>query len=466
MIWIILLGGMVQGAFAQNLEIKGMVRDARNKEILEFANVVLQTMDSSFVAGTTTDMKGHFLLNKIKKGSYILSVSSLGFKTEYISLEGLSKNISLGEISLNDDAVSLDGVTVSASAQTSHADKKVVFPSDRQMKASGNGMDLLQQMMLPRVQVDLLNNEIKATGNGVVQVRINGVKVEQDEIKALNPSDIIRIEYHDNPGLRYGNADIVLDYIVRRPDTGGSFGLDMAQGINSMWGEHNAWGKINHKNSEWGASYRIGPRDFYGMKRNNEEEFHLANGTTLNRVEIGEPSRARLFMHNLNVNYSYQKPDKYMFNATFRYRNNHQPHWDYQGVLMNKANPEDKVDMIDLSGSAYQAPALDLYYQRDLKHNQTLVFNVVGTYNQTKSTRIYQESKHEQLLTDVNNVVDGDKYSIIGEAIYEKKLTNGNRLSGGLRHNQSFSDNSYINGHNYKTHMEQMESSVYAEFKG
>ena len=108
MIWIILLGGMVQGAFAQNLEIKGMVRDARNKEILEFANVVLQTMDSSFVAGTTTDMKGHFLLNKIKKGSYILSVSSLGFKTEYISLESLSKNISLGEISLNDDAVSLD----------------------------------------------------------------------------------------------------------------------------------------------------------------------------------------------------------------------------------------------------------------------------------------------------------------------------------------------------------------------
>lgn len=75
----------------------------------------------------------------------------------------------------------------------------------------------------------------------------------------------------------------------------GSFSLDMAQGINSMWGEHNAWGKINHKNSEWGASYRIGPRDFYGMKRNNEEEFHLANGTTLNRVEIGEPSRS--FVH-------------------------------------------------------------------------------------------------------------------------------------------------------------------------
>lgn len=81
---------------------------------------------------------------------------------------------------------------------------------------------------------------------------------------------------------------------------------------------------------------------------------------------------------------------------------------------MNKANPEDKVDMIDRIGISLSSSCVDLYYQRDLKHNQTLVFNVVGTYNQTKSTRIYQESKHEQLLTDVNNVVDGDKYSIIG----------------------------------------------------
>lgn len=32
MIWIILLGGMVQGAFAQNLEIKGMVRTLATKK--------------------------------------------------------------------------------------------------------------------------------------------------------------------------------------------------------------------------------------------------------------------------------------------------------------------------------------------------------------------------------------------------------------------------------------------------
>ena len=63
---IMLLGCMMQGAFAQNLGIKGLVKDGRNKEPLEFANVVLQTMDSVFVLGTTTDGKGSFVLDKVK----------------------------------------------------------------------------------------------------------------------------------------------------------------------------------------------------------------------------------------------------------------------------------------------------------------------------------------------------------------------------------------------------------------
>ena len=74
--------------------------------------------------------------------------------------------------------------------------------------------------------------------------------------------------------------------------------------------------------------------------------------------------------------------------------------------------------------------------------------------------------EHEELLTDINNRVSGKKYSLIGEAIYEKKLANGNSLSGGVWHTQSFSDNEYRNGHDYETHMDQSASSIYGEFKG
>ena len=59
-----LLGSMAQNAFAQKIEIKGTVRDASDKSI-EYVNVVLQTIDSTFVAGVTTSPEGEFIFKKI-----------------------------------------------------------------------------------------------------------------------------------------------------------------------------------------------------------------------------------------------------------------------------------------------------------------------------------------------------------------------------------------------------------------
>ena len=61
MIWIILLGGMVQGAFAQNLEIKGNgAGRSQQKKILEFANVVLQNNGLFFCSGYDYGYEGAF----------------------------------------------------------------------------------------------------------------------------------------------------------------------------------------------------------------------------------------------------------------------------------------------------------------------------------------------------------------------------------------------------------------------
>lgn len=461
-----LLGGMAVGVIAQNLVIKGSVVEAESQAKVEFANVVLQTMDSAFVAGATTDAEGNFSLGKLSKGDYRLVVSCIGYQPVTIDLKGFERTTALGEILLGEDAVALEGVTVSGSAQTTRSDRKLVFPSERQVKASRNGIELLQQLMLPRLQVDPLNNTIKLVGNGTVQLRINGVKVEQQEIQALQPADIIRIEYHDDPSLRYGEVDAVLDYIVRRPETGGSFGVDSRQSVNRMWGEHNLQAKVNHKRSEWNASYHLGPRDFYGMSRDNLEHFELADGRTVDRIEEGVPSHMELYMHNAHLTYNYQEVEKQFFNATLRYWGNRNPHNDYRGTLRNSADPTDYVEMIDLTPESNYSPALDLYYQRTLPKDQLLVFNVVGTYIGSDSRRTYQERRGDLLLTDINNRVEGRKYSLIGEAIYEKAFANGLHLSAGLNHTHSFSDNNYRNGHTYQTHLTQMNSSAYSELKG
>jgi hypothetical protein len=128
-------------------------------------------------------------------------------------------------------------------------------------------------------------------------------------------------------------------------------------------------------------------------------------------------------------------------------------------------NLDDYVQMFDREKNLSSRPALDLYYQENLKNDQTLVVNLVGTYNYTDNNRVYTESRDGVYLTDINNLVVGNKYSWIGEGIYEKKLGN-NSLSAGLRHTQAYADNTYKNGYEYITEMQQGETFAYIEWKG
>jgi hypothetical protein len=455
---------VVQGIFALDIEIKGKVLQSGDRAPVEFANVVLQTSDSVFVTGEVTDRQGSFVMNSVPAGDYRVIITCIGFEPQVIELEGETKNIDLKEILLEESAIEMEGVTVTASATTSKSDRKLIYPSGRQVNASTNGVDLLQQLMLPKVQVNPLQHTISLIGGGEVQYRINGVKVEIQDIIALKPADVIRIEYHDNPGLRYGNAEVVLDYIVHRPETGGNIGINSGNSPVYEWGNNYINGRINHKKSEFSVNYGVMHRNFYNMWRDNEETFTFADGSQLKRKEVGEPSHMQMLTQNLNASYSYQD-GKRMFNATVRYNTNDQPHGDFKGTLINVANPADQVRMEDLSSSKYYRPAIDLYYQQNLRQDQTLVLNVVGTYNYSDNTRIYHESRDNILLTDVNNNTIGKKYSVIGEGIYEKKMGN-NRISAGLKHTQSFTDNEYRNGQNFHTEMTQMESYMYAEFRG
>ncbi|MDR2118630.1 MAG: carboxypeptidase regulatory-like domain-containing protein [Tannerellaceae bacterium] len=461
---LILLAGMTEGTFAQHIRIRGTVKQKGNGAPLEFAHIVLLTADSAFVDGTASDAEGGFVLRAPGTGSYRLQASCLGFASQVLLLNDVREEAAPTDILMEEEAAALDGVTVQASNTSVRIDRKLIYPSERQVKASADGVDLLQQLMLQRVKVDPLSRGISLAGGGEVQLRINGAKVEAEDIAALLPVDVLRVEYHDNPGIRYGQAEVVLDFIVRRPETGGNLGLNLNQGILTPWGNNYINGRINRKRSEFAVNYSIRHRDFHQMWRDNEETFSFADGSTLRRREKGEPGHAKVFWQNLNSQYSYQDEQR-MFRATARLYSAKQPHWDYRGLLYNVEHPADAVEMTDRTALTETRPALDLYYQQSLPEDQTVVLNAVGTYNRTGSTRIYRESRQGTLLTDVNNRVEGGKYSFIGEGVYEKKLGD-RRLSAGVRHSQSLSDNTYLGLQRYETEMQQMETFVYGEFKG
>mgnify|MGYP001776507497 CR=1 FL=1 len=451
--------------FAQDIRVKGTAKDASDKAAVEFVNVVLRTTDSLLVTGISTDDKGAFTLERITEGDYLLILSAVGYDDNVIELDKLHASVDLGDIYMEPASVDLGDVTVTASSIVNKADRKIVFPTENQLKVSTNGVNLLRSMMLPRIEVDPMTNAVSLTGQGELQLRINGVEATNSDLIALQPQDIVRIEYIENPGLRYGKAEAVLNYITRRHESGGSVNLDLMQSPHVLFAQDHLSAKFNHKRSEFGLSYDFWARDFFEYWRTNEEVFRFEDQTELHRYEEGKPGRASELGHNFSFNYNYQNPDKSYLNVTARMYAYKQPHIDFRSDLYTLERPGYVVEISDLTDKKTYRPSLDIYFQQQLKNEQSLIFNVVGTYIRTNEDREYGEYWQETPITQVHTNVEGNKYSVIGEAIYEKNFKNG-KLSAGIKHIQAISNNEYTETNTYKTKMRQADSYAYAEYQG
>ena len=88
--------------------ISGKLVDEKN-EPLAYANIVLQQADSTFVNGQTSDEKGGFRFSKVSAGDYRLVISSLGYQTMYVDLQGFSRSANLGTLTVEEASQKLDG---------------------------------------------------------------------------------------------------------------------------------------------------------------------------------------------------------------------------------------------------------------------------------------------------------------------------------------------------------------------
>lgn len=450
------------GIHSQQIQIKGEIRDAGDSQPVEFANIVLQTLDSAFIAGTNSNEKGTFRLEKIKPGDYRLVVSYLGYETTYVSILGIAKSIDLGKVLLQPSSVALEEVTIKASAVRSYSDRRIAFPTDQQKQNATNGINLLSTMMLPRLQVNPLTNEVKAD-EGDIQFCINGIKVEALDVQALSPKEIIRVEYHDNPSVRYGNVAAVLDYIVKRETTGGSVNMNLSNSPVTVFGDDQVAIRLNHKKSEFGLQYSTRYRNFNARKE-ALETYNFGDGMNMQRVLNGIPTYIMETTHNTSLNYSLVEADKYYFNATLRYSFTKERKKSHS-LLYEKRTPEQITDVRSGGESRSHLPSLDLYYMRTLKNKQTVTANIVGTYINTDANQNYTEKEEEEVLSDVLSNVLGKKYSLIGEGIYEKNWDFG-RLSSGVKHSQAWTDNTYAGTVGGNTRMKQSETYLFAEFSG
>ena len=139
-LFLLLLAFSVLSTQAQNFSVKGRVTDASQEAIIA-ANVSLWATDSTLVTGVTSDAQGKFALSKIEAGNYRLAITFIGYQSEVILLK-LNNNLDLGDVQLQEDAVSLGEVTVSASNVLQRVDRQIILPTESQLKRSFGAYDL------------------------------------------------------------------------------------------------------------------------------------------------------------------------------------------------------------------------------------------------------------------------------------------------------------------------------------
>ena len=454
---------LVTGIHAQT--IQGKLVDNRQQAI-EYANIVLQQTDSTFVKGVTSDGKGKFRFDKVTQGDYRLVISNIGFQTLYIDLQGFHRSTDLGTLVMEEVSQQLGEVSVTASNVISSADKKMVFPNQKQVNASANGVDLLRNLMIPTLQVNPIANSIQTTDGGSVQLCINGRKASQNEVTALQPSEILRVEMEEDPGVRYGDAAMVINYVVRRYEMGGSLGYNGRQSVKSLFGRHNANGKLNFGKSEISFFYNAENQIFDEMWSVRNETFLFEDGKAYHRVMKTDPHNMKTLTYNGGLTYNLQDGNNYMLNVSFGLQNQNRPNYVEKGELFTWEYPNSVTMREDWKHIRNTSPYLDVYFQKNLKNKQFLAINAVGTYIDTYNRSRYQEFLNDETIVDYYSAVKGKKYSLITEGIYEKGFEHGGKFTSGIKHTQSYTDNGYEGTLNYQTQMRQANTYGYAQYRG
>ena len=454
---------LVQGVAMADNRINGRIVDDKDVTPLVGVTVVLFDSSNELVKGGITDLEGRFELKEVEAGDYVLQCSYVGYEPFTIVLKQLERNMDLGEIRLRSASEMLDEVVVQGEKIVQKVDRQLIMPTSAQKKASTNGVSLLQHLQLPGLTINAIEKSITTNYGESVQLRINGVEVTQAEVIAIRPEDVIRVEYHEQAGLRYGGVPAVVDYIVRRRESGGNVSADLTNAVSPLgFGNYQMSGKYHRGKSSFTALMQWSRRDLE-WNRENEETFYFPDKTITNRETVASPNNVKYDYITTSLNYNYTNGEKSMLNIAFRNNTQDIPHGftDRNSIL----HQEDKeYEVKDRESVKTVIPSLDVYYQMNLKNGQHLYFDVVGTYLGSDNQRTYSMTERGQTPVEIYSKTQGDKYSIIGEAIYEQPL-GGGKFTTGLKHNQATMDNVYDGEELTKVSMNMAETSFFSEYQ-
>ena len=424
--------------------IKGKVTSEDNKASA-FVNVILLSpYDSTVVLyGAITDLKGNYVLKNIKKGKYIISASKIGYETIKKSIDYKDKEL-IQNIVIKPTSKFIDVVNVEANSVNKSVDKTIYNITPLEKKKAASSFNLLET--IPKLNIDNIQKKVSVIGGGNVKILINGLNAEERDLLALKPSNVVRVEYYDMPPARYANSNIgaVVNIITKKSVEGGTLTTNFQNAFLTGFGDDLLNFKYNKKNSQINIMYYLSYRNYKKRVVDDLLEYSFKN-ENYTKERIGIKSPMSYTLNIINLEFINQKENNYTFQIKFAPGFLRSDQTNKQNVFFTQNTNHFNRFNISIDNYDLFQPALDIYFSKQLKNNQKIIFNVVGTYfdNKYSNKRLETSQLNDTTLYNLLKT-NSNKYSVISEAIYSKKYDKLN-INYGLKYTKAYSTQNIIN---------------------
>lgn len=357
----------------------------------------------------------------------------------------------------------LQEIVIQASKVIRKADMDVYYPSHSAMDNSKNGVQLLNNLMIPSLTVAEGLGTIQAAGQSV-QVRINGRISTIDQVKTLLPETIKRVEWIDNPGLRYNGANYVLNFIVSNPTVGGSIMVNAMPALNQSWGSYFTNLKLNSGRSQFEIWGRFKLTNKIKSHREYMETFTYPDDSSLTREETSHGGVMDNTMGNFTASYSYIKPDTTVLMVDLSYYRKFTDLFKYDGLL-SLSNGMDDILLTDMYGEKGSKPYLSLYFEQHFANKQMIVvdFNSSFYFGKSYSDYIEQLPGATHYLTDIQTMIKDRNQAYGVEADYINNWKNS-RFTAGVSYTANRNRSVYENLGGEIFHQRQDKVYFFAEY--
>ena len=451
-------------AFAQQsgVNVTGSVVEQGSDTPIEQATVrLLNVKDSAMVRGVVSSRNGSFTLKNVKKGSYLLHITFIGYDPLYqpLQITGKKNPVNVGKLELSDGAIELgEAVVIGKAPEVTVRNDTVEYNADSYKVTEGSVLeDLLKKM--PGVEVDS-EGKITVNGKEVKKVMVDGKEFFSDDPKVASknlPAKMIdKLQVLDKKsdmaqmtGFDDGEEETVINLTVKPGMKQGWFG--------------NAYGGYGSKDRYEGNAMvnRFVNNDqitFMGGANNtNNMGFSDLASTMFSGMGGGGGRRGGFgagsgitSSGNAGLNFSKEfKPDKLTLGGNTRYShsdNDARSKSDRQNILPGDSSSYDNSEAMSRTKSDNFGVDFRLEWKPDTMTQLIFrpSFSLSHSMNDNFSDATTLDNERDTVNTNKsNNYSESNGYNLNASIDFSRKLNNKGRvfsatLSGG--NSDSYSD--------------------------